>query len=57
MLVTQSRMASDVASLSVCEPDVTGTTSAQHMKEALDIFGFELSLEDLKHVGLLLNPL
>jgi diketogulonate reductase-like aldo/keto reductase len=34
---------------------LTGTTSEQHMREDLGIFDFELSLEDLKHVSLLLN--
>ena len=34
---------------------LTGTTSEQHMKEDLSIFDFELSSEDLKNVGLLLN--
>jgi diketogulonate reductase-like aldo/keto reductase len=33
---------------------LTGTTSEQHMKEDLGIFGFELSSEDLKKVSLLL---
>jgi diketogulonate reductase-like aldo/keto reductase len=34
---------------------LTGTTSEQHMKEDLGIFEFELSSEDLKNMGLLLN--
>jgi len=34
---------------------LTGTTSEQHMKEDLSIFEFELSSEDLKNMGLLLN--
>ena len=34
---------------------LTGTSSEQHMKEDLSIFGFELSSEDLKNVSLLLN--
>jgi diketogulonate reductase-like aldo/keto reductase len=34
---------------------LTGTTSEQHMKEDLGIFGFELSSEDLKNVSLLFN--
>ncbi len=36
---------------------LTGTTSAQHMKEDLDIFGFELVAEDVKHMDLLLSPI
>jgi diketogulonate reductase-like aldo/keto reductase len=34
---------------------LTGTSSEQHMREDLGIFNFELSPEDLKNVGLLLN--
>ncbi len=34
---------------------LTGTSSEQHMREDLSIFDFELSSEDLKNVGLLLN--
>jgi diketogulonate reductase-like aldo/keto reductase len=34
---------------------LTGTTSEQHMREDLGIFDFELSLEDLNNVSLLLN--
>ncbi len=34
---------------------LTGTSSETHMKEDLGIFDFELSSEDLKDVGLLLN--
>jgi diketogulonate reductase-like aldo/keto reductase len=34
---------------------LTGTTSEQHMREDLSIFDFELSLEDLNNVSLLLN--
>jgi diketogulonate reductase-like aldo/keto reductase len=34
---------------------LTGTTSEQHMEEDLDIFDFELSSEELKDVGHLLN--
>ena len=34
---------------------LTGTSSEQHMMEDLSIFDFELSFEDLKNVGLLLN--
>jgi diketogulonate reductase-like aldo/keto reductase len=34
---------------------LTGTSSGQHMKEALSIFDFELSSEDLKNISLLLN--
>jgi len=34
---------------------LTGTSSEQHMREDLSIFNFELSSEDLKNVGLLLN--
>ncbi len=33
---------------------LTGTTSAQHMREDLEIFDFQLSSDDLKNVGLLL---
>lgn len=33
---------------------LTGTTSEQHMKEDISIFDFELSLEDLKNISLLL---
>jgi diketogulonate reductase-like aldo/keto reductase len=34
---------------------LTGTTSEKHMREDLGIFDFELSSEDVKNVGLLLN--
>jgi len=34
---------------------LTGTCSEQHMKEDLSVFDFELSSDDLKSVGLLLN--
>lgn len=36
---------------------LTGTTSERHMREDLDIFDFELSSEELKHVSLLLNQI
>jgi diketogulonate reductase-like aldo/keto reductase len=36
---------------------LTGTSSEQHMMEDLSIFDFELSFEDLKNVGLLLNQI